>query len=164
MFRRPDWLREMQAVLILGLVVTAGSALAAIAGATDPSLTVPGTDLVFGAPTLGQRLLWTATSLPTVLVIAAILVLLLRIVREARRTDPFTPVTVRRLRTLALVAIVGGYAASFGQILATWLLTDGARATGSLPASWVLVGFGVLAVSEVVGRGCALRAELETVI
>jgi hypothetical protein len=162
--RRPDWLREMQGVLILGLVVTAGSALAVVANADAPTLAVAGTAHTVADPTPGQRLLWIATSLPTPVVIAAILVQLLRIVRAARRSDPFTPATVQRLRVLAVVAIAGGYAASFLQILASAALSSGTVAAGSLPASWLLTGFGALAAAEVVNRGCALRAELESVI
>ena len=38
----------------------------------------------------------------------AVLALLFRTLRDARRGDPFTARTVRRLRILAVVALVGG--------------------------------------------------------
>jgi hypothetical protein len=79
------------------------------------------------------------TARPTFAVVAALLALLLRIVWGARRGDPFTLATVRRPRVLAVVTLAGGYLG-------------------------FLVGFGLLAVAEVVKRGDAMRAGLETVV
>lgn len=192
--RRPDWLKELQAVLILGLVVigVAGvfGAAAVVSGESMqvelPASEVDGTvdyELREGAavvdvqelrvevvdPSVEQRVAWALTSLPTFAVVAAMLALLLRIVWRARRSDPFTVATVRRLRVLAVVALAGGYLGFLVEALAAMhlsstVMTDGIVANLQLPLQWFLVGFGLFAVAEVVKRGCAMRAELETVV
>jgi hypothetical protein len=41
---------------------------------------------------------------------------------------------------------------------------DGASAFYVFTGSWIIAGFGALAIAEVVNRGYALRAELDEVI
>ncbi|MEJ3749010.1 DUF2975 domain-containing protein [Actinomycetes bacterium KLBMP 9797] len=192
--RRPDWLRELHAVLVLGLVIVGVVGVFGAAAATWsdslplelPASAVSGTvdhGLRAGAavdarqdvtvtvadPRVGQRMAWVLTAVPTFAVVAALLVLLLLIVRHARRGDPFTLATVRRLRVLAVVALGGGYLGSLVELLAAMYLsstvtTDGIVGFSQLPLHWFLVGFGLFAVAEVVKRGYAMRAELETVV
>lgn len=190
--RRPDWLKELQAVLVVGLVVVGGLGVFGVAAAGDDSLrlelpasAVSGT-IEYGLregvavaaeqdvavtvtdPSLEQRAVWVLTALPTFAVVAALLVLLLRIVWLARRGDPFTLATVRRLRVLAMVALAGGYLGFLVELTAAMYLSstviDGVVGFSQLPLHWFLVGFGLLAVAEVVKRGYAMRAELETVV
>lgn len=192
--RRPDWLKEFQAVLILGLVLAAllgGLGVAAVVAGDSVPVQLPATGVTgtveYGLrdgstvaadqqvrveaadPGLGQRAGWLFTALPTYLVIVALLVLLLRIVVLARRTDPFTQATVRRVRVLGWVALVGGIAAYGAEALAQLYLvgsvtTDGIGITTDLPLHWFPIGFGLLALAEVVKRGCAMRAELDSVV
>lgn len=193
--RRPDWLAELQAVITCGLVilavVTAGGTAATLnddqitvavpaegLGTPDglpPEVTLAthGTvDVTLSDPTTGQLVASLLTALPSLLLVAAALGLLLAIVRRARRDHPFRSATVRRLRGLALVVLVGGPLAvaveAFALLnLSTRLTADGGFRT-SLDLShlgpWILTGFGLLAVAEIVNRGRALRAELDTVI
>lgn len=190
---KTDWLQELQAVLLLGLVMAGVLTVGGVAGAFGDSLPVElpasavsgsvDSGLRAGAtvlseqavtvtvadPSATQRALWLASAAPTNLVVVLLLIQLLRIVRHARRHDPFTTATVRRLRVLAVVALAGGYLAAFAQVLAAMelsgtVLSDGLTAYFELPLYWFVVGFGLFAVAEVVRRGCALRAELETVI
>ncbi len=191
--RRPDWLKELQAVLVLGLVLVGGWGVVGAAAAggdslqlelpasavsgtveyglragvaitTEQDVTVTVTD-----PSLEQRAAWVLTALPTYAVVVALLVLLLRIVWQARRRDPFTLATVRRLRVLAVVTLAGGYLGSLMELIAAMYLSstvtvDGVLGLSDLPLHWFLIGFGLLAVAEVVKRGYAMRSELETVV
>ena len=192
--RRPDWLGELQAVLILGLVLIGGFGVLGLAdtlrggsltvdvpasqvtGALEHDLREGATvaadqDLavVIADPDLPQRLTAALTSVPSVLTVVAMLALLLRLVRHARRTDPFSHATVRQLLVLAVVAIGGGYLAFLVEALAALHLSglvvaDGVFAWVEIPLHWFLIGFGLFAFAEVVRRGCAMRDELETVI
>lgn len=193
--RRPDWLKELHAVLVVGLVVVGGLgilgvgvtaavddslplqlAASAVSGTVDLGLregvaiaAVQEVTVSVADPTLLQRLVWSLTRLPTHAVIAALLLLLLQLVRHARRGDPFTPSTVRRLRVLAVVAIAGGYLGFMLELISAMYLsstvaTDGVVGIAQLPLHWFLVGFGLFAVAEIVNRGYAMRAELETVV
>jgi hypothetical protein len=191
--RRPDWLKELQAVLIVGLVIVGGlGVFGAVAAGSDslqvelPASAVSGTvdyglregaavaaeqdvTVTVADPSLEQRVAWVLTALPTYAVVAALLVLLLLIVRHARRGDPFTVAAVRQLRVLAVVALAGGYLGSVVELIAAMHLsstvaTDGVVGFSQFPLHWFLVGFGLFAVAEVVNRGYAMRAELETVV
>lgn len=191
--RRPDWLAEIQSatafvLAVLAVVGVAGIAMTAIGdnlavelpasavAAPDglrPGVTVDteGTlDAVIAQPDRAERVAAALTSLPTYLVVVAMLAILYAVARQARREDPFLAVTVNRLRLLALVALVGGPLAAVTETVAALDLTR--RVTGDASASldvtaiglWTLAGFGFLAVAEIVNRGRAMRAELETVI
>lgn len=193
--RRPDWLKEMQAVLaialaaVLALGVVAPALRAAIAEELPlelPAAALSGTldyelregvaiaaeqdvTVTLADPDAGQRAAWALAELPTQAVAAALLALLLGLVRHARREDPFTPATVRRLRAVAATAIAGGVFAFTVELLASMHLSTTAvvgdiAGISHLPVHWLLIGFGLLAVAEVVKRGRAMREELETVV
>jgi hypothetical protein len=189
--QKPDWLRELQVALVIGLVVIGALGVATVVtGLSDPLPVRVSAEGVSGSvglraggviaaeqeltvtvagPSTAQRLWWLVTTLPTGLVIAILLVLLLRIVRHARRADPFTPATVRRLRVLAVVALAGVVLAFPVQLLGSMalsgtVLSDAVAGSAEFPAYWLLVGFGLFAVAEVVRRGCAMRTELAGVI
>jgi hypothetical protein len=120
-------------------------------------------------PSTSQVIAHALTTLPGLLVVLVMLAMLARIVRAARRADPFTGQTVRRLRVLAISILVGGVLASVVETIAEFNLslsvTPGSiSAQWALPGQWMLLGFGFLAVAEVINRGAMMRAELDTVI
>lgn len=117
-----------------------------------------------------QLIAYLLTGLPTMLVVLGLLAMLWYILRGARRGDPFTARTVRQLRILAGATIVGGTVAGLVETFAGLALVQSITHTGEfyaawkVPVPWLLAGFGLLAVAELVKRGTAMRAELETVI
>jgi Protein of unknown function (DUF2975) len=193
--RRPDWLQEMQSMLTFVLVVLAllgvlnvitlvtGDSIVAqvptraVAGATgdlrpgvviDPDGTV---GLLVRNPDAAQLVDRALISVPTYLVAVTVFVLLLGVLRRTRRENPFLPATVRRLRVLAAVVLVGGPVAFTIETIAAMDLS--VRVTNRYMGTifdltpvgiWLLVGFGFLAIAEVVNRGRAMRAELDSVI
>ena len=97
------------------------------------------------------------------------LALLAGLVRKAKRDDPFTEFTVRRLRATAAVAVGGGYLGFLVELLAAMhlsstMLIDTVAGVAFLPAHWLLIGFGCFAIAEVVRRGRAMRDELDAVV
>ncbi len=110
--------------------------------------------------------------MPTYLLATAMLVLLYRLVGAARRGDPlFSARTVGRLRTVGWLLLVGGPAASVLEFLARFALSGTAGSGGyhaeldpARAAIWMVTGFGMLAVGEIVRRGQVMRAELDEVI
>ncbi len=194
--RKADWLGEMRVALLVGAAAV-GVAITAvvcsgIAGspvvARVPAGVITGVSgsaggltggAVIGAdsvvevlvarPRARQAVANASTELPGLLVVLTMLVMLERIVRAARGTDPFTGETARRLRVLAVSILVGGVAASVVETVAAVDLalsvTDRSFAADwVIPGQWLLLSFGLLAVAEVIKRGAAMRAELETVI
>lgn len=195
--RRPDWLGEMQTLCVVGLVVTGLAMVVSVAWAilgdepvtvqvrADAVIDVP--DVAGGLadgvtiapdsivevevtdPSAHQLIAKVMTSLPTMLTAFGMLLMLLRVVRRGRRGDPFAAGTVRELRVLAVLVIVGGTLAGVVESLAmldlSFTVTDTAGyAMWHFPAGWLLAGFGFLAIAEVVRRGTAMRDELATVI
>ncbi len=195
--RRPDWLGELQTGLIVSLAL--GALVAAVeigslitggpvpvelsarditdvtgaSGGLAPGVSVAAdstVEAVITDPSIGQLSWYAASRLGQLGVALALLALLLRLVIVARRTDPFTAATVRRLRVLAAVSALGGVATGFLTMFAGLVLSDAATGgrtittTLSLNIQWLLAAVGFLAIAEVIKRGRALRAELETVI
>jgi hypothetical protein len=134
-------------------------------------------------PTTTQTLLFELTRLPTLAAFLLTLALVLRLVRQTRQHEPFTATTVRRLRILAVIVMAS-------QILAG-LVEDGARTAllasvvpqavvpllsasalwwwllaglSHLASPWLLLGFGFLAVAELINQGHTMRTELAEVI
>lgn len=197
--RRPDWLGELQGLVTVALVVlsVAGmlsvisvlaggavvaevptEAVAGLAGETGglaPGVRVDDAGAVavtVDDPSAAQLVAYNLTQLPTYLVVATVLVMLRGLLRRARREDPFQPATVRRLRTLALVAFTGGALAQIVEILAALDLSARLTADPVMTTTlslepmglWLLVGFGFFAIAELVKRGLAMRSELDAVI
>lgn len=195
-FRRADWLRELHGVLIcglalvgVGLTVTVGVAMYGPLTFDVPSDLVATTDSLTGLrpgasldsqgfvgisvqhPSAWQATLGVLATVPTGLLVLAMLAMLLRVVRHARRDDPFTVVTVSQLRLLGTLVIGGGALAWVVESVARVTLvgtvaTAGWGGTITLiePMMWGLVGFGYLAIAEVFNHGRAMRAELSEVI
>lgn len=70
-------------------------------------------------PDLAQRVLYTLTTAPSVLVWAAVALLLWRLAWCAREYGPFTAATATRLRVLGWVVLIGAVAAAAAQGAAT---------------------------------------------
>lgn len=196
--RRPDWLRELQGLTVLvGVVAVVGSAVRvgmptlgdagvpvdlrarSLDGLTGRHPEVSGVTIeadgtveaVIGNPSGHQVLLSVLTWMPTVVLVIAVLALLFRILRDARRGDPFTTRTVRRLRILAVVSIVGGEVAAITESLCGMSLvgtvlpgSGGLYGVLTLPFGWLFAGIAFLAIAELIRRGRALRDELAEVI
>jgi hypothetical protein len=195
--RRPDWLAELQLVIVVGLAligVTVAVNVVALAAGEQVVVALPASavdglvglsgglrdgatvaadstvDVWLADPGAADVFWYAALGLPQLVLIAAVLALLLRLIVAARRGDPFTATTVRRLRVLGAVSAVGGVLVGVIGTVAELALTDRASggdavtATLTLNPVWILVGGGFLAFGEIVNRGRALRAELDTVI
>lgn len=73
---------------------------------------------------IAQRLLYTLTTLPSFVLYAGIILLLWLMIRDARRSGPFTPRVAARMRFLGWFVILGAMAAATLQALAADLLLD----------------------------------------
>ena len=179
--RKPrDFLKELEVLSVVGLAATAiGVALGvahllsgnpisyeAPAAAADHPFTM--VIVQIDEPSAEQRLLFGLSQAPTPLLLVAVLALLVYTLHRARRTDPFTPQTVRNLRLMGLVLLLGlstnvvqGWA--LGALSAT-VTPDRWSATASVPLGWLFGGFVCFAIAEVVNRGRVMRDELASVI
>ncbi|WP_020524253.1 DUF2975 domain-containing protein [Catelliglobosispora koreensis] len=190
MTRKPDWLAELQGLLTVVLAVLGAVALfsiASLAFSRDIVVTVPASTITAGLPagatptgdldvlipnaTTAQIVAHQLTSLPTFAVAAAVLTLLWKALRRARREDPFSAGTVRSLRVIGAVAVTGILAQVIETAASAWLssnvLPDGGWSTTLDLASaglFLLAGFGFFAIAEIINRGLAMRAELETLV
>lgn len=124
-------------------------------------------------PGIGQRILYTLMSLPTALVWGAVLFLLWLVIREARRTGPFTVRVARAMRRLGWLIIAGSAAAAavqgfaLDQLLNTMLaahdhfgdaLTEPIRALVPVP---VLAGAALLTFARIIRLGTDMDADLK---
>jgi hypothetical protein len=195
--RRPDWLAELQALVVFALVAVAvpivanlvslatrqpvvvslpASAVTGLAG-TSAGL-APGAaiasdndvDVSLADPTAADTAWYALRVMPELLLVAAVLALLWRLLAAARRDDPFTAATVRRLRVLGGLSAAGGLLAGVLGTIAEMALSDAAtggrfaQATVTVSPVWLLVGGGFVAFAELVNRARSMRAELDRVI
>jgi hypothetical protein len=122
-----------------------------------------------------QAVLWLLTH-HVAFALAAIpmLVLARRLLDAVVRSDPFTLDIVRRLRVLGWVVLIGGALSEIAEYVAARILVNSFIPAGfmrewaepdtDITLWWVMPAFILLAVAEVVRRGCVLRDELDTVI
>lgn len=195
--RRADWLTELHGLLLVAVVLSGVAGLvtvfatltgvlldvevpgagvlrpdalvnagAGVAIAPDASISLQVSD-----PSGVQLTLAAVSALPSFVLTTVMLVLLWRLVGEARRTDPFVGVTAGRLRTIGWLLVVGGPIAWVVEFMARFALSDTITATGPTATLdlgelglWFLAGVGFLAIGEVVRRGQAIRAELDQVV
>lgn len=102
------------------------------------------------------------------------LVLARRLLAAVVRSDPFTLDIVRRLRVLGWVVLVGGAFSEIAEVVAARILVNSLIPAGFMrewaqpdvdtTLWWMMPALILLAVSEVVRRGCVLRDELDAVI
>jgi hypothetical protein len=134
---------------------------------------VGGADTIYvyvDKPTDKQRALDALRRYPLEAGSVLVFLLLWRLVAKARYTDPFTSGSVRRMRILAGVVLVGGFIAEYvsGQaqdaLVRTMADNDVWAADSLLTISWLLPGLALLAAAEVLHHGQRMRAELAEVI
>ena len=191
MSRRSRWRRTSTTDLVILLVVAAGAAVGAIVTAVerlwgnfgdDRTLTVTvdiDRDVTVAAPDgfeptgVSGRLtgskadyaLWSIGQALAMAGVAAIALVVFLLVNDARKGEPFTSSSVRRLWVAAgagMVGLVGSFMSSFGEI--------GSKVDGRLTPSatfslmWVPVSLIFVALASVFGRGLAMRDEAELTI
>jgi hypothetical protein len=121
-------------------------------------------------PSLGQRMLHLATTFPGLLLIAEIARRMAGALRAAQDHDPFTAQTARELTVLAKITALGGLGvwaistAAQWALSATMLESGAAIEPGRTLLAWLAVGLIFAAFAQLVTRGVAMRAELDTLI
>ena len=116
-------------------------------------------------------MLYLVVVLPGLALVALIAWRMAKLLRAALASDPFTAQTVRALTALAKITAVGGIGVWAMSNLATWALSAtvldaaehrSARRDG--PLAWLAVSLIFAAFGQLIARGVAMRAELDTVI
>ena len=139
--------------------------------ATGVTLDPAGTIAVeIAEPSTAQRLLYLIVVLPGLALVALIARRTAKLLGTALVSDPFTPQTVRALTAVAKLTAAGGITVWAMSYLATWALsatvldtTDTAR-PHETPLAWLAVALIFAAFGQLIARGVAMRAELDTVI
>ena len=121
-------------------------------------------------PSLAQRMIYLATTLPGVVLIAEIARRTARLLRAAQDSDPFTAQTARELTFVAKLTAFGGLGVWAITSAADWALSATMLHSGrpvephQSPFVWLAVGLVFAAFAQLIARGVAMRAELDTVI
>ncbi|WP_157745701.1 DUF2975 domain-containing protein [Nocardiopsis gilva] len=124
------------------------------------------------ASTAAQTALSVLTPVSGLLFVLAGAVILRRALRAAMREGPFTLTVATRLRYVGYLAIFGGLAhalivAVTDALLLRSVLPDEHVAFSwsfTFPAPEIVIGFGMLAVSEIIRHGVRLREDVEGTI
>ena len=132
----------------------------------------PAGEIVFKItdPSLGQRMLYLATTLPALLLVAEIARRMANVLRAAQDRDPFTAQTARELTVVAKITALGGLGVWAVSNAAQWALSVTMLNSGvavephQSPLGWLAVGLIFAAFAQLITRGVAMRAELDTVI
>ena len=148
------------------------SGTARLGGILNGVVVDPGGAIVFKVtdPSLGQRMLHLVTTVPGLLLVAEVARRMRNLLRAAQKTDPFTAQTVRELTLVAKITAVGGlgvWTVANGAkwaLSATMLESGAAVAPHDSPLGWLAVGLIFAAFAQLIARGVAMRAELDTVI
>jgi Protein of unknown function (DUF2975) len=122
-------------------------------------------------PSVAQRLLYLVVVVPGLALVAVIAWRMAKLLRAALASDPFSAPTVRALTALARITAVGGIAVWAMSNLATWVLSATVLDAPSTPQpheaaalAWLAVALIFAAFGQLIARGVAMRAELDTVI
>ena len=121
-------------------------------------------------PSLAQRMVYLATTVPGLLLVAEVARRLRNVLRDAQDSDPFTAQTARELTVVAKITAFGGVGVWAVSNAANWALSTTVLESGAAvgprwsPIGWLAVGFIFAAFAQLIARGVAMRAELDTVI
>ncbi|MGX6600670.1 DUF2975 domain-containing protein [Micromonosporaceae bacterium Da 78-11] len=121
-------------------------------------------------PSLAQRLLHLATTLPGLLLVAEIARRLAAVLRAAQDSDPFTERTVHDLTLAAKITAFGGVGVWAVGVVAKWTLSATMLGSGAAVEmqdplfGWLAVALIFAAFAQLVAHGVSMRAELDTVI
>lgn len=127
-------------------------------------------------PSIGQRVLSSLTTLPGALVWAAVLFLLWRLMRAARRSGPFTVGVAVAMRRLGWLIIAGSAVAGAVQSFATDQLLNTMLRAPSNSGDWInglihgllpvplLVGAALLTFARIVRLGAAMDDEIKATV
>lgn len=132
----------------------------------------PAGDVVFKItdPSLAQRTIYLATTLPALLLVAEVARRMANLLRAAQDSDPFTAHTARELTGVAKITAFGGLGVWVVSNVAKWTLSATMLKSGTAveprqsPLGWLAVGLIFAAFAQLIARGAAMRAELDTVI
>jgi hypothetical protein len=170
------------AVLVIGFIpgspVTLELPTASLSGLGGVRGVVPGVvvdptgEIVFTVtdPSLAQRMLYAATEVPGLLLVAEVARRMAKLLRTAQNSDPFTAHTARELTVIAKITAFGGLGAWAVSNAAKWILSATMLQSGTAvephqtPLGWLAVGLIFAAFAQLITRGVAMRAELDTVI
>jgi hypothetical protein len=121
-------------------------------------------------PSFAQRMLYLATTVPGLLLVAEISRRMANLLRAAQDSDPFTEQTARDLTVVAKVTAIGGLGVLVLSNVAKWALSATMLSSGTAvepnqsPLGWFAVALIVAAFAQLIARGVAMRAELDSVI
>jgi Protein of unknown function (DUF2975) len=121
-------------------------------------------------PSFAQRMLYLATTLPGLLLVAEIARRMAKLLRAAQDSDPFTARTARDLTVVAKITAFGGLGVLVLSNVAKWALSATMLSSGTAvepnqsPLGWFAVALIFAAFAQLIARGVAMRAELDTVI
>lgn len=126
--------------------------------------------LLFWSPTTAQRTAWVLWKIAGPLLGIAGATLILRMTRDARNGDPFSPDNESRLWKLAVLVAIGGSAVSWvGAAVRAWLIESSAAAdfvslTFTLAFSPIIVGIGIALLASVWRVGVGLREDVDGMV
>jgi hypothetical protein len=148
------------------------SGLDGVGGVVPGVVVDPAGKVVFSIddPSLAQRMLYLATLLPGLLLVAEIARRMAKLLRGAQDSDPFTAQNARELTLIAKITAFGGLGVWAVGNIAKWVLSATMLSSGTAvdprqsPLGWLAVGLIFAAFGQLVARGVAMRAELDTVI
>jgi hypothetical protein len=175
-----DFLKELEILATVGLaaiVVGTAFGVARLITGAPISIDLPATpadhpfttvNVEIAHPSAWQRVLFGLTQAPTAVLLIAVFALLVRTLHRARTIDPFTPQTIRNLRWMGLVLLLG-LSTTFLEGWAQAALSATVRPerwglTVQLPIAWLFGGLLCFAIAELVNRGRIMRDELASVI
>ncbi|MCY9784816.1 DUF2975 domain-containing protein [Nocardiopsis sp. EMB25] len=132
--------------------------------------------VTFHDPTLPERLLLVLPTLVGVAATLLVLVVLLRMARTLAQGDPFVPANVRRMYVVAATVTVGSLAVPLVRVFTDAELQSRALdpdglvlvafgvGVGEVPFPLVFVGLALAALAEVFRRGTGLREDVEGLV
>jgi DUF2975 family protein len=148
------------------------SGLDGVRGVVSGVVVDPGGSTAFKVsdPSLSQRMIYLATMLPGLVLVAEIARRMAKLLRAAQDSDPFTARTAHDLIVVAKITAAGGLAVWLVTTVAQWGLSATMLQSGTALRpdqsilGWLAVGLIFAGFAQLIARGVAMRAELDTVI